>query len=117
MQLRAFDLTDLIFQRLYQPRLFRLVHIEPVDLAPQRLRLGKRRAVRLKQSLVVRKRIQIDQMVRLVKQPLRIMLPMNVNELQAEPPQQCHRHGPPFTRQLFFPSGKISRCTSSASGS
>ena len=102
-QLRAFDLADLIFQCLHQPRLLCLVHIEPVDLAPQRLRLRKRCAIRLQQRLVVRERIQIDQMVRLVEQPLRIMLPMDVNELQAEPPQQCHRHGPPVHAAAVLP--------------
>ena len=90
-QLRLFNFRNLILQRFHAPQLFPLVHGHPLDFPAQ----GGNRLVfflvSLPQRLVGRKIIEENQVIFLVEQGGRIMLPVNVHQLDAQLPQ--HGHG------------------------
>ena len=91
LQLGAFDLVDLEFQRLDQTQLFRFVHGQPPDLLLHGADLVIRLPVVFQQRFVMGKQIEIADMRRLVEQLLRIVLAVDLDELDAELPERRDR--------------------------
>ena len=106
LQLCALDLVDLEFQSLDQPQLFRLVHRQPTDLLPDGADLVIGLPVAFQQRLVVRKQVQIPNMRRLVKQLLGVVLPVDLDELDAEPAERGDRDGFAAHAAAVLPVGK-----------
>ena len=93
LQSRTLDLIDLIAQRLRAAELFTLVHAQVRHFALQALHDGKLCAVLLQQRCVSREAVQKCQMVVLIEQRCGVVLAVDVDELQAEPPQNADRDG------------------------
>ena len=89
-----------------QPQLFRLVHRQPTDLLPDGADLVIGLPVAFQQRLVVRKQVQIPDMRRLVKQLLRVVLPMDLDELDAEPAERGDRDGLAAHAAAVLPVGE-----------
>lgn len=87
LQVRAFDLIDLIAQRLRAAKLLTLVHAQVRHFVLQALHDGKLRAVLLQQRRIGSEAVQKCQMVVLIEQRCGVVLAVDVDELQAEPPQ------------------------------
>ena len=84
LQVRLFNLCDLVFQGLHAAQLFALVHGQSVNLSPQFRNSLIFFAVILPQRGIIRKAVEKGQMVFFVKQSGRIMLTVNVNQLDAQ---------------------------------
>ena len=90
LQVRLFNLCDLVFQGLHAAQLFTLVHGQGVNLPPQFRNGLIFFAVILPQRGIIRKAVEKGQMVFFVKQSGRIMLAVNVNELNAQLMENGH---------------------------
>ena len=90
LQLRLFDLGDLVFQGLHAAQLFPFVHGQAVNFPPQLRHRLVFFSVIAPKRLVPGKGVQEGQMVVLVKQRRGIMLAMDVDELDAQLPQNGH---------------------------
>ncbi len=88
----ARDLVNLEFEALHPAELFALVHGKPVDLALQGLHSLILRSILLQKRLVAGKAVQKRQVGRLVKQGSRVVLPVDVDEAQAELFERTDRH-------------------------
>ena len=67
-------------ERLHEPQLFRFVHAELLHLPPDGLQRVKCRAVVFQLFFIAGKRVEISQVVFLVKELLRIVLAVDVDE-------------------------------------
>ena len=106
LQLRLFDLGDLVFQGLHAAQLFPFVHGQAVDFPPQ-LRHGLVFfSVVASQRLIPGKCVQKSKMVVLVKQRRGIMLAVDVDELDTQLPQNGHRYEAPVDPADVFPVQK-----------
>ena len=91
-QVRLFNLGDLVFQSFHAAQLFALVHGHPVDLAAQLGNGCEFLPVVGQKPSVIRKGIQKAQMVLLIKKRRGIVLPVDIDELNAQLVQDRHGH-------------------------
>ena len=105
-QLRLFDLGDLVFQGLHAAQLFPFVHGQAVNFPPQLRHRFVFFSVIAPKRLVSGKGVQEGQMVVLVKQRRGIMLAVDVDELDAQLPQNGHRYEAPVDPADIFPVQK-----------
>ena len=90
LQLCLFDLGDLVFQGLHAAQLFPFVHGQAVNFPPQLRHRFVFFSVIAPKRLVSGKGVQESQMVVLVKQRRGIVLTVDVDELDAQLPQNGH---------------------------
>ena len=90
-QICLLDLGNLIFQGFHPAQLLAFVHGHPVDLAAQGGHLLIASAVRCQLFLAVSKGIQEGQVIIFIKQRSRIMLSVDIDQLNTQFPQ--NRHG------------------------
>ena len=90
LQLCLFDLRNLVFQGLHAAQLFPFVHGQAVDFPPQLRHRFVFFSVIAPKRLVSGKGVQESQMVVLVKQRRGIVLTVDVDELDAQLPQNGH---------------------------
>ena len=92
LKIRPADLVDLETQGFHSTELLTLVHRQPVNLPAELGNNAKSFLINRKQLLVVCKCIQKVQMVLFVKQRRRVMLAVDVDQLDAELAQDGDAH-------------------------
>ena len=91
LQIRLFDLPDLIAKGFHPAQLFAFVHAHPVNFPAQPGNGSEFFPIILQKLPIVRKGIQKTQMVFFIKKGRRIVLTVNVDQLEPQLVQDGHR--------------------------
>ena len=94
LELGPLNLLQLVLESLHPPQLFALVHGEAVFFLPQRDYLLVGPFIGLPRRGVLGKQVQIRKVLRLVKELLRVVLAVDVDQLSAQLFEDGHGDGP-----------------------